>query len=191
MTTELPWNRWQPEQPPEPVVIPPEPVPGPDKPLDDLLERVGPDIPREALSAALDDLWPAIKDKALGYAHDSWERIRKGQTVDVLHPTVTAETAAGKELVVADARSRSARTFLQGLIFDLFAGLVAVIATLAGADPFQKQTWIAFGVLLLKTFVSAGISYVMRLRVQPTIKTPGRRMNVMPVPTQIVEEQAP
>jgi hypothetical protein len=176
----LPWDELHPEEPPEPVPLPPEPAPGPP-------ERPRP--PDWAISQALDDLWPAVKDKALDYAKASWEGIREGQTVDVLHPTVTVETQAGKELVIADAKSRSWRTLVQGLIFDVFAGIVAAVAVLSGADPFQRETWIAFGVLLLKSVVSAVISYFMRLKIQPTIKTPGQKMAVMPLPTRI-EEQA-
>jgi hypothetical protein len=142
---------------------------------------------RAQLDQELEKLWPDIKELLAGYARDTWAGIRKGQTVDVLHPTITAETAAGRELVVADARSRSWRTFLQGLMFDLFAGLIAAIATLTGADPFQKQTWLAFGVLVLKTFVSAAISYLMRLRATPTIRTKGPEVALMPLPRPVTE----
>ena len=185
--TTLPWERWQPEPAPEPVVpSPPLPVPEPVEPRPDVpLE----DVPQEAIERALDDLWPAIKDKALGYAQDSWEGIRKGQTVDVLHPEVTSVDVTGRELVVADAKSRSWRTLVQGLVFDVFAAIVAAVALLSGADPFVKETWAAFGVLLLKSVVSAVISYFMRLKVTPTIKVPGEKMAVMPIPRPIVEEQ--
>ena len=190
MTAVLPWDEYQPDEP-APL---PEPEPEPPEPPDQVHPpEPGPGLPEPpadwAIEAALEDLWPAIKEKAAGYVRDSWEGIREGQTVDVLHPTIEAETAAGKKLVIADAKSRSVRTLIQGLIFDVFAGIVAAVAFLSGADPFQKETWIAFGVLLLKSVVSAIISYFMRLKVQPTIKTPGQRMAVMPVPTRIDEEQ--
>jgi hypothetical protein len=182
----LPWDELHPDEPPEPVspIIPPEPVPGPGHP------HVPQEPPHEAIERALDDLWPAVKAKALDYAKDSWEGIREGQTVDVLHPTIVAEDMTGRELIVADAKSRSWRTLVQGLIFDVFAGIVAAVAVLSGADPFQKQTWIAFGVLLLKSVVSAVISYFMRLKVTPTIKTEGEKMAIMPIPRPIVEEKS-
>jgi hypothetical protein len=183
----LPWDELKPEPAPAPVPSPPlVPVPGP---IDDLIEWVEPRPPDWALNQALDDLWPAVRQKALDYAQARWAGIREGQTVDVLHPTVTAETQAGKELIIADAKSRSWRTLAQGLAFDVMAAIVAAVALLSGADPFVRETWIAFGVLLLKSVVSAVISYFMRLKIQPTIKTPGQKMAVMPLPTRIDEEK--
>ena len=182
----LPWDELQPEpepveelpyEPPDPVVdFPPAPGPGPKPPAD------------WALEAALEDLWPTIKDKAVDYARASWDGISEGKTVDVLHPTVTAETAAGKELVVADAKSRSWRTLVQGLIVDVIAAVVIVLGMLTELDPFVKESWILIGALLVKSVLSAIISYFMRLKVQPTIKLPEVRMNVMPLPTRIEEE---
>jgi hypothetical protein len=186
----LPWDRFTPtpEQPaPAPVVPPPTPRPAPvpapapqPAPRAPTVEDVS-----AQLSEELERLWPDIKDLLAGYARDTWAGIRKGQTVDILHPTITATDVSGRELVVADARSRSWRTLLQGLIFDLFAGLTAAIAVLAGADPFVKETWIAFGVLVLKTFASAGLSYVMRLRATPTVRTKGPEVALMPLPRPV------
>ena len=107
-------------------------------------------------------------------------------------PPITAEDKAGKQLVIADAKSRSWRTLIQGLIFDVFAAIVAAVALLSGADPMVEETWIAFGVLLLKSVVSAIISYFMRLRVTPTIKLKTEsEMAVMPIPRPIMEENQP
>jgi hypothetical protein len=77
-----------------------------------------------------------------------------------------------QDVVVADARNRSWRTLIQGLLFDVFAAVVASVAMLTGADPFVKETWITFGLLLLKSVASAAISYVMRLRIPPHTLTP-------------------
>jgi hypothetical protein len=137
----------------------------------------------------LDDAWPAIKDQVLGYARDSAKAVISGQTVDILHPTVTAADMTGRELVVADAKSRSWRTLLQGLIFDVFAAIVAAVAMLTGLDPLVKETWIAFGILLVKSVVSAIISYIMRLKVTPTIKTEGETFAVAPVPRPIPDKK--
>ena len=210
----MPWDRFKPEPadvPPEPVYPPPVPVEPelpytpppdkpayetPDKPLPDLIDRVGPEgvdfgkILKDAFSDALVEAGTKLREGAKDYVSESWEGIKKGETVDVLHPTITAEDKAGRELVIADAKSRSWRTLVQGLIFDVFAGIVAAVAVLSGADPFQKETWIAFGVLLLKSVVSAVISYFMRLRVTPTIRTPGEKMVIMPVPRPMVEDRS-
>jgi hypothetical protein len=197
--TALPWDRFspipaEPDMPSIPPIIqqPPVIVSGP--PGLPPSGPVGPPAPAapidvgSELSDALDKLWPAIRDMLGGYLRDSWGAIRKGETVDLAHPTITATDVSGRELVVADARSRSWRTFLQGLIFDLLAGLTAAIAVLAGADPFVKETWIAFGILVFKTFVSAGISYLMRLRATPTIRTKGPEIALMPLPRPVMED---
>jgi hypothetical protein len=165
-------------------VFPRPPVPGPRPPID-----TGeppdwePDVDADVKALAKD-----LLAEVVSYIKGSLTEIGKGHTVDVLHPTVTAEDVSGRELVVADAKSRSWRTLVQGLIFDVFAAIVAAVALLSGADPFVKETWAAFGVLLLKSVVSAVISYFMRLRVTPTIKIPGEEMAVMPIPRPMKEE---
>jgi hypothetical protein len=203
MSDQLPWDRFptpapEPELPyippdaikpvPEPPapVIPPEPAPVlPPRP------PAGPRPSEIDWREILDQAWPAIREQAVDYARDTVGEIAKGHTVDLTHPTITAADMTGRELVIADAKSRSWRTLVQGLIFDVFAGIVAAVAMLAGLDPFQRETWIAFGVLLLKSVVSAVISYFMRLRITPTIKTPGEKLAVMPVPRPMIEENAP
>lgn len=193
MTSALPWDRYSPAGEPSPTPEPPAPaVPRPESPARQPGRGpvTGSPAPVELdLEHAIDQVMPAIKDLITGYARDTLEGIRKGQTVDVLHPTITATDVSGRELVVADARNRSWRTFLQGLIFDLLAGLAAAIAVLSGADPFVKETWVAFGVLLLKSFVSAGISYLMRLRATPTIRTKGPEVALMPLPRPVINEE--
>jgi hypothetical protein len=179
--SELPWDRFGPDEPAEPELpyVPPSvplPIPDPDQspliPSSPPPSGVGPDV---------QDLAHELLAEALGYAKSVISGSLRGQDIDITHPTVTATTVTGKELVVADARSRSWRTLVQGLMFDLFVGFVAVVATLSGADPFQKATWIVFGVLLIKTLATAAISYFMRLRVAPTVRTQGEKMQVVPV----------
>lgn len=192
----LPWDRFPAETPPDyespPVYQPPDEPELPYNPPGNLPDRPGNvdfgQILQDAFAGALVEAGKKIRESAEDYAKESWEGIKKGETVDILHPTITAEDSAGHELVVADAKSRSWRTLVQGLIFDVFAAIVAAVAILSGADPFVTETWIAFGILLLKSVVSAGISYFMRLKVTPTIRTPGEKMAIMPVPRQMMEE---
>jgi hypothetical protein len=145
-------------------------------------------ILKDAFAGALVEAGTKLREGAKDYGKAAWEGIKEGQTVDVLHPTITAETKAGKELVVADAKSRSWRTLVQGLVIDVFFAIVAATAMLTGNDPFVKETWIAFGVLLLKSVLSAVVSYFMRLKVTPTIRTPGEKMAMMPVPRPMISE---
>jgi hypothetical protein len=185
----MPWDRFPATGTPEPSPAPqpvPEPVPQPPQPV--LVPAPLPDV-GAALSNALEDVWPVLKQQAMDYARKTVQGIVAGEAVDPLHPTITGTDSTGRELVKADAKSRSKRTFVQGLIFDLFAGLIAVVATLSGADPFVAETWIAFGVLLLKTCVSAVISYFMRLKITPTIRERGEKMALMPVPRPMIDEE--
>jgi hypothetical protein len=164
------------------VPVPPDPteeyVPPPPKP-----------IPVQPVEVDVKDLAQDLLKEAMDYAKASINEIAKGHTVDVLNPTITSEDITGKELVIADAKSRSWRTLVQGLIVDVLFAIAAAIAVLTGMDPFVRETWIAFGFLLLKSVASAVISYLMRLKVTPTIKVPGEKMAVMPVPRPMLEEQ--
>ena len=188
MSNALPWDRFTPTSEPVPPAAPvPVPTPRPPVPAPPMVDVDA--LARDSLTDALEAAWPALRDQAVGYAKDSVKEILAGHTVDVLHPTVTAEDVSGRELIVADAKSRSWRTLVQGLIFDVFAAIVAAVALLSGADPLVKETWVAFGVLLLKSVVSAVISYFMRLRITPTIRTEGEKMALMPVPRPMINDE--
>ena len=186
----MPWDRYQPEDEPAP---PPKPVePQPNSPAQVEVYKRDIDFGKvfgDAFAQALREVGPQLREGARDYARDTIGAVTSGQEVDWGHPTVTATTSQGKELVVADARSRSWRTLLQGLMIDLTFGLVAVLATLASADPFQKETWILFSALLIKTIIQTFVAYVMRLRVTPTIRTPGDKMTLMPMPVELDENQ--
>jgi hypothetical protein len=188
----LPWDELQPDQPiPAPTPEPPTPT----EPISNLPERPTTEIDftkilKDAFSQALQEAAPKLREGAKDYAKGTIDAVTHGQEVDWTHPTITATTAQGKELVVADAKSRSWRTFLQGLIFDVGFALIAVLATLSGADPFQKETWILFGTLVVKTLIQTVISYIMRLKVTPTVRPPaGEKMAVVPTFAAIPEEQ--
>jgi hypothetical protein len=193
----LPWDRFTPDEAPISSTPPPAPSPpprpaAPVPPLPPLPPAApqplptptppGPDL-GGALSAALEQAWPAIKAQAVTYARETVAAAGRGQDVDHTHPTITATTSTGRELVVADAKSRSWRTFLQGLAVDLLAGLTILLTTLTGLDPFARDTWLIMGALAVKTIVQTVFSYLMRLRITPTIRTDdGAKMAVMPIP---------
>jgi hypothetical protein len=188
----LPWDRFTPDEPaapssppltpapPTPSVpaAPAPPPPQPPPPGMDVGAIIG-----ASVKAAVNELLPALKDQAAGYIRETGQAAKRGDTVDHQHPTITATTAAGRELVVADAKSRGWRTFLQGLAIDVFAALLAILGTLTGLDPFAQETWVIVGALAVKTLIQTVISYIARLQVTPTIRNPeGDKMALMPVP---------
>jgi hypothetical protein len=179
----LPWDELKPDvpapsQPVQPQTTPVAPVPEP------------PNLPATQDANFAKMLAEALIESARKYAGETVGAIRQGETVDVLHPTITAETSTGKELVVADAKSRSWRTFLQGLAIDIFAALAVIFGTVAQIDtPMDKTAWIAVGALAVKTLVQTVLSYFMRLRITPTIRTQGDKMAVAPTFVAIPQEK--
>lgn len=189
MSTELPWDRFEPDQPepPAPERPPTAPAPGPTPPV---RPPSGPVAGGDTDTAiAVRDLAQDLLSEALSYAKDSVGAIWAGKDVDVLHPTVTAETSTGRELIVADAKSRSWRTFVQGLAIDLFAALIALVSTLTNFDPFDKAAWTTVAALGIKTLIQTVMAYVMRMRITPTIRTEGEKLALMPVPRPMIKDE--
>lgn len=88
------------------------------------------------------------------------EGLRQGGSLPSLIPAVPAEVD-----VKADARNRAERTFWQNLGIDLFIALAGTLTVaLGGLDLSTGEAWVILGGLLLKTAVSAPISYVMRTK---------------------------
>ena len=129
------------------------------------------------------DLAKDLGKEMLDYVKSTIEAAVHDQEVDHTHPTITATTSTGRELVVADAKNRSWRTFLQGLTIDLAAALIVILGTITQINtPMDKTAWIAVGALAVKTLVQAALSYFMRIKIQPTIKNPeGEKMAIMPL----------
>ena len=186
--TDMPWDRFPeedeelPYHEPPVVVSVPEPPPPPVQPT----PPPAPTIPAIDWDEVLDDVWPMIKGQLTDYVKGT---LQAGFNVDHAHPTITAITAQGKELVVADARSRSWRTLLQGLAIDLFFAVVVLLGTLTQADVLDKASWTIFFVLLGKTLIQTSVSYFMRLKVTPTMRNEeGEKMAIMPVPRPMVDK---
>jgi hypothetical protein len=145
---------------------------------------------QEAVAAstkeALEQLGPWMREQALNYGKQVAVGTVTGQDIDHANPTITGSTIKGDPLVIADAKSRSWRTFVQGIAIDIFIALVAVLATVSNFDPFQKETWIVVGALVVKTIIQSITAFVMRLRVTPTVKVPRERVALVPqvVPTK-------
>jgi hypothetical protein len=180
---DLPWNRF-------PTFGADAPPASPQAPAPKVIVAIPPGPPAAIdWDDLVDGVWPTIRDQVVDYARASAKQVLAGKTVDLTHPDITATDMTGRELIVADAKSRSWRTLVQGLIFDVFAAVIAAVAVLSGADPFARETWIVFGVLLLKSVVSAVISYFMRLKVTPTIRTEGEKYAIAPVPRPMPDKQ--
>jgi hypothetical protein len=94
----------------------------------------------------------------------------------------------GRELVKADARNRSWRTLLQGLGIDLFFAVVALAGTLTHIDALDNVAWSAFFALVGKTLIQTAVAYFMRLRVAPTIRTPGEKYVIAPLPRPVEDD---
>jgi hypothetical protein len=59
------------------------------------------------------------------------------------------------------------RTFVQGMAVDVGFAMLATLATVMGKDfnAFDKEAWTVVGVLMLKTLITTGLSYMMKVRV--------------------------
>ncbi len=76
-----------------------------------------------------------------------------------------------RRAVKADAINRSKRTFVQGFAIDItFAVAMALLAWLPDADISSREAWTVFGVALAKTVLTSAASYVMRLKVTPSVE---------------------
>jgi hypothetical protein len=76
----------------------------------------------------------------------------------------------------ADAKNRSVRTLAQGLAIDLLvavgATIVAVVATWDGDDILALSSWVVLGAAVGKSVLTAGASYLARLKLPPKEDTP-------------------
>jgi hypothetical protein len=143
---------------------------------------------KEAIAAAM----PEIRAEALNYAKAELQATLSGQQIDQAHPTITVTTSKGKELKIADAKSRSYRTFVQGLSLDVFFALVALLGTLTNFDPLAKASWFTLGALVLKTIFQTIVTYISRMKITPTTVIDGQRTSLVTIPaTSVTTLQAP
>ncbi|MFD0450441.1 hypothetical protein ACFQZK_05675 [Rhodococcus aetherivorans] len=136
-------------------------------------------VRREAADAARQE-WTrqqaAVRSELGDYARQVGAGVLTGQGMPDPVPDVTAVTARGKELTVVDARSRSWRTFVQGLAIDVGFALLSVLALALGDFDFlDGAAWATLGVLVLKTIIQTAISYLARLKIAPATPRPRRR----------------
>lgn len=71
-----------------------------------------------------------------------------------------------------DAKERSLRTLAQGLAIDVAVAAgtaaTATLATIEGNDLLAGAAWIALGTSVLKSVLTAGASYLARLKLPPS-----------------------
>ena len=93
--------------------------------------------------------------------------IQNRQSLEEVAPGV-AEIVNVKQ----DARSRALRTFLTNLGIDVGISIITVIATVIFTmDITSKEAWVALGLLVAKTTISAPVSYILRLKKAPPVTT--------------------
>lgn len=124
------------------------------------LERAAAEAAQEALKKAA----PAIQEQVSAYTQSYITGILTGKPVS---PTITGTTITGSELMIASARNRSWRTFLQGMGLDVVFALVAIVGTLGDVNFFSKAGWVTLGILVIKTIIQTVVSYVARVKIAP------------------------
>lgn len=124
------------------------------------LQKAAADAAQEALKKAA----PTIQEQVSAYTQSYITGILTGKPVS---PVITGTTLTGQELMIASARNRSWRTFLQGLGLDIVFALVALVGTLGNVDFFSTAGWTMLGILVVKTVIQTAVSYVARVKIAP------------------------
>lgn len=69
----------------------------------------------------------------------------------------------------SDARERALRTLTQGFLVDVGAGVaVALVAGIAGGIEWTQAYWIALGLAVAKSAITAAVSYFAR-KISPPV----------------------
>jgi hypothetical protein len=187
----MPWD--QPQQPPEPAPRyqpPAQPpyVPPPGRPYDQQgAQRMQPDLPpivarnpqtgeqvrvdigaelREAIRQAVTGAVAQNKDTMIASGQKLATNALTGQksTVNAAVPAALADSELEDNFQMGPATKR---TLLNGLAVDLGFAAMAVIGTVSATDfdITDTEAWTLVGVMLVKTVIQTGMSYVMRLKV--------------------------
>lgn len=157
-------------------VAPTRPTPAQSAQQADFSDAIG-----QAASEAFEQLQPWLQKQAIEYAKDYALGKVLGRQVDGF-PTIKSVNKEGHEVVVADARNRSLRTFVQGLGVDLLIAFVGLLSMVANMDIFDKTAWVTFAVLVVKTLLTTVVSYVSRLKISPGGKIEGEPVKFLSVP---------
>lgn len=118
---------------------------------------------REAIRQAVAASVVENKDAMLGNAQAAIKKVAQGQK-----PTVTAPQGPIELEGEFEMGPSTKRTLLQGLAVDLGFAATATLATVTSTDFnfFDKEAWTLTAVMMLKTLIQTGMSYMMRLKVE-------------------------
>lgn len=164
MTYTAPWERdytsssnpvppdvhlpWQESPVTDPTPTPVVPAPAPVSPLN-----------TSDFAQQLEDKFNVIANEALATAQQD--------VLSKLVPPSDPELNLS-DLTNAAARSRAIRALVIGLGLAVLYGVVAAVGTAGNVDFFSKTGWISFGTLVVGAAVNSAISYVARLKIEPT-----------------------
>lgn len=180
----MPWDNEprRPTPPPQPPYVPPQqpyvppPAPRPTPP-----QQMQPDVPpivarnpqtgetvrvdigadlREAIRQAITGAVVENKDIMQANANKAIAKMVKAEVKE----EVDEKTEQLEESF--SGGPATTRTFIQGAALDIGAAVFAVLATAIGPDSnlFDKEMWGIVGVMMLKTLVQTGLSYMMRFQ---------------------------
>lgn len=168
----MPWDREPPRQEPPQYPqqmqpdVPPVPVVARNPQTGDAVRLdLGADL-RAAIQQAVAGAVAENKDALTANAQRAMVKAVQGQKPTVSAPTPAA--LANSELEGDfEMGPATKRTLLQGLAIDVGFAAMAALATIASSDfnPFEKEAWTLVAVLMIKTVMQTGMSYMMRLKV--------------------------
>lgn len=87
-------------------------------------------------------------------------------------PTAIFYREDGTQLTKIDAKNRGFRTLLQGFGIDVLFAIIAAVGALSGVNFFDKAGLATLGILVVKTVVQTGISYLSRMKITPSYQKP-------------------
>jgi hypothetical protein len=117
---------------------------------------IGSDL-REAIRQAITQSVVESKDDVTARADKALRKMVKVEVDKEVDDHIEESFAGGPA---------TTRTFIQGAVLDIGAAVFAVVATMVGPDfdAFDKEAWTIVGVMMVKTVIQTGMSYMLRFK---------------------------
>lgn len=134
--------------------------------LDDLVSRSA----REQLEKLAPQLLAEAAKQGQAFVVATLQEAQRTGSIDLqqIAASINLTLPSGEEVKLASAKSRSLRTLLQGLAFDVILGIVVIVGPIvAGLDLSTGAGWAILGGSIAKSILTSVASYVMRLKVTP------------------------